>query len=92
MVFDPEDGSDTFLRNAVLHMDYTLLYPRKGVTFFVEVIFAESKILTGDPGGESIAFCLLAVFNGLFVRCSLYRYMFVHTKLLDLNPRANYTY
>jgi hypothetical protein len=28
LIFYHEDGSDTFLRNDGLHMDYTALYPR----------------------------------------------------------------
>jgi hypothetical protein len=29
MIFDPEDGDDTFLRNAGLHTDYMGLYNKK---------------------------------------------------------------
>jgi hypothetical protein len=29
LIFDPEDGGDTFLRNVSSHTDYTALYPRR---------------------------------------------------------------
>jgi hypothetical protein len=29
LIFDPEDGADTFLRNVGSHTDYTALYPRR---------------------------------------------------------------
>jgi hypothetical protein len=29
LIFDPEDGGDTFLRNVGSYMDYTALYPRR---------------------------------------------------------------
>jgi hypothetical protein len=29
LIFDPEDGSDTFLRNVGSHTHYTALYPRR---------------------------------------------------------------
>jgi hypothetical protein len=29
MIFDPEDGGDTFLRNIGSHTVYTALYPRR---------------------------------------------------------------
>jgi hypothetical protein len=28
LIFDTEDGGDTFLRNVISHTDYTALYPR----------------------------------------------------------------
>jgi hypothetical protein len=30
LIFDPEDGGDTFHRNVGPHTDYTALYPRRG--------------------------------------------------------------
>jgi hypothetical protein len=29
LIFDPENGGDTFLRNVGLHTDYKALYPKR---------------------------------------------------------------
>jgi hypothetical protein len=39
LVFDAEDGSDTFLRNVVLHTDYRHYIPEDGNIYKVPVYF-----------------------------------------------------
>jgi hypothetical protein len=38
LIFDPEDGGDTLLRNMGSNTDYTALYPRRWHTFITRTV------------------------------------------------------
>jgi hypothetical protein len=46
LIFDPEDGGDTFLRNVGSYTDYTVLYPKKMATFVTTAVKTSTPILT----------------------------------------------